>query len=250
MPIVDGFINNYIDQQLLVENAQREALHDPSGKLSAGVLFQPLRFQVLKTLGVPRKAIDPFVLGKFDVGNKIEETLVKRFEQSLCLLDTQVPLNYRGVVGFADTLIDSNVMQAKKGIMPCEIKSVANMKLKRIKAMGIDWHYKLQAGLYALAMKSDYFAVAIGSYESSQYVMLHIFQTSEMKKDIDTIIDNYNKAIEIWNRDHRLPPFVANPKVPWTANLAYSMFDSEWAVNDDVWAVKQLDALGLIKEIK
>src|SRR6266540_3542492 len=150
MAIIDNAINQFIDDSLMRDNAEREAKHESSGKLSASMLYQPLRFQVLKTLGAPRKPLDPYVLGKFKRGNDVEDWYVGKIGEMGALVDRQKIVEYRGVIGFVDALVDSDKMQFKKGIMPHEVKSVTNMKLKRIAKTEVDWHYKMQACLYAL----------------------------------------------------------------------------------------------------
>jgi hypothetical protein len=130
--------------------------------------------------------------------------------------------------------------------MPHEVKSVTNAKLRQIaKSQGVDWHYKVQATLYALAMGTEFYAIDIVSAEDLR-PNVYVFQTAELKHEVDQIISNYVKAMEDWNRDRTLPKFVPNPKVIWTANLQYSMFEPEWATESDSWAVKQLEALGVI----
>lgn len=248
MPIIDTSVNSFIERELVDANAEREATHEPSGKLSASTLYQPLRFQVLKTIGAPRKPMDAFTLGRFDVGRIVEDSLTTSMHEMGILLEQQKFLEYRGVVGYADAVIDTDKMQAKKGIIPCEVKSAANMKLKRIKATGIDYHYKLQGCFYALAMGTTHYAMAIRSYESTAYLLLELFDIHELKQDIDRIIDRYDAAMKDWNEKRILPKFEPNPKVPWTANLQYSMFEPEWAVGSDDWAITQLKTLGLIKE--
>lgn len=247
MPILDKWLNNQINELLIRDNEERNALHEPSGKLSASMLYQPLRFQVLKTIGAPRKPLDPYVLGKFKRGNDVEDWLVDMINQTGVLKETQKQVEYKGVVGYADGVIDTDQMESKKGVIPLEIKSVTNAKLRQIKKTGIDYHYKLQATLYALAMGTDHYGLCVISAEDLQ-PSFNIFQTSELKHEVHEIIEKYNKAMEAWEKDRVLPVFKPNPKVAWTANLQYSMFEPEWATESDTWAIAKLKALGIIDQ--
>lgn len=246
MPIIDNSINKFIEDRLLSENAQREADHESSGKLSASMLYQPLRFQVLKTIGTPRKPLDAYVLGKFKRGNDVEEWYVNMLGEMGVLLEKQKKVEYKEVIGYVDAVVDSDKMQYKQGTMPHEVKSVTNAKLRQInRGSEIDWHYKIQATLYALAMGTDHYAVDIVSAEDLR-PLVYIFKTKELAHEVEALIDAYNTAMELWRTKRILPPFKPNPKVMWTANLAYSMFTEEWATESDEWALKQLEALGLI----
>ena len=256
MSIIDSFVNAYIDAELIRENKERDAKHTSSGKLSASMLYQPVRFQVLKTLGAPRKEFDAYTLAKFKRGRDVEEWYVEQLRGAGVLVDpsrydndklkvdtlhSQPFVIYRECIGYTDSVINTDLMQAKKGIIPNEIKSVTNMKMKRIKKTGIDWHYKIQACLYALAMGVDHYAVTVISAEDLRSDM-QIFQTREMKRDVDHAISEYMKAMENWKKDHSLPMFEANEHVKWTGNIKYAMFIEDW-VNDS-WAIKELEKLG------
>lgn len=244
--IVDNAINTFIDEQLLKENAEREAKHTPSGKLSASMLFQPVRFQVLKTIGVPRKPIDPFVLGKFDEGNDAEAKLVARYKQMDVLIATQRLCTYRDAIGYVDAVIDSEKLNFKQGEMPHEIKSAANMKLKRIKNTGVDWHYKIQACFYVMALGSEYYAVDVVSYESSAYVLSNIFKTSAMASNVDKAITAYDHVMIEWRNNKTIPPFEPNPEVKWTGNKNYAMFDEKWIDGDSQQTIKLLEEINLV----
>jgi hypothetical protein len=244
--IIDNAINKFIEDRLVAENAARDKDHESSGKLSASMLYQPLRFQVLKTIGAPRKAMEPYVLGKFKRGNDVEDWYVEQLGLMGALVERQKKVEYREVIGFVDAVVDSNKMQFRQGLMPHEVKSVTNAKLRQIaKSQGVDWHYKIQATLYALAMGTEFYAVDIVSAEDLR-PNVYIFQTAELKHEVDKIISAYKEAMENWAKDRTLPKFAPNPHVAWTANLQYAMFDPEWATESDSWAIKQLEALGIV----
>lgn len=245
MPILDNSINKFIDDSLLAENARREAEHEPSGKLSASMLYQPLRTQVLKSLGAPRKPLDAYVLGKFIRGNHVEDWYVTKLGEMGVLVEKQKMIEYRGAIGFADAVVDSDKMYFKQGVMPHEVKSVTNAKLKRLGKTEVDYHYKMQACFYALGMGTEYFAVDIVSAEDLR-PSIYIFKTQEMKSDVDKAISNYQIAMEKWAKDRTLPKFEPNPKVMWTANLQYAMFDEFWMTAPDSDVIKKLEELGII----
>ena len=265
MPIIDTTINKYIDAELIRLNKERDDSHTPSGRLSASMLYQPVRFQLLKTLGVPRKPFDAYTLAKFKRGVDVEDWYVEQLRGAGVLIEDtkvlvannlnydgknkQVRAMYRECIGYTDSVIDTDLMQAKKGIIPNEIKSVTNMKLRRIKKTGVDWHYKIQAALYALAMGTEYYAVTIISAEDLRSEMF-IFPTREMKRDVDNAIDDYMMAMESFKKDRTLPAFKANEHVRWTGNLKYAMFIEEWSGimerYPDSWSIKEMEKLKLL----
>ena len=231
--IVDTFINNYIDATLLKENEEREKAHEPSGKLSASMLYMPTRYQIFKLIGVPKKPMEAYVLGKFKRGNDVEDWYVGQIEKSGALIERQKQVEYRGCIGFVDAVCDSNKMLFKQGIMPHEVKSVTNMKLKRIATTGtIDWHYQLQACFYAMAMKSKYYVVDIVSAEELR-PNVYIFETATMAREVDKAIDAYEKAVKNWNEKQLLPAFEENVNVPWINKPEYAPYAIEWLEADD-----------------
>lgn len=241
MTVIDNFINNYIDKSLLEENEARDKAHEPSGKLSASILYMPVRYQIFKLIGVPKKPMEAYVLGKFKRGNDVEDWYVGQLEKSGCLIERQKKVEYRGAIGFVDAVVDSDKMLFKQGIMPHEVKSVTNMKLKRIATTGtIDWHYQLQACFYALAMGSKYYAVDIVSAEDLR-PNVYIFETKTMAGEVDKAIDAYDYAVSAWKTAQKLPAFVANENVPWTAKPEYAPYAPEWLEADDATVLKMLD---------
>lgn len=258
--IIDSSINHFIDQSLIDANKKREEKHEPSGKLSASMLYQPLRFQVLKTIGAPRKEFDPYTLAKFERGNQVEEWFVKKLSDAGFIVDDEQELKdyllepsdeqpkavYKDVVGYVDSVIDTDLMYSKRGVIPNEIKSVTNAKLKRIDKTGVDWHYRVQACFYALAMNVDHYGVTIVSSEdlrSSTYM----FKTKAdgFVNRIHKIIDEYDKAIDEWFTKHKLPAFSPKPEVSWTKNIAYAMYDEFYITRSDQDVIKKLEELGL-----
>jgi hypothetical protein len=252
--ITDISINNYIDQQLIAENEARAEKHESSGLLSASMLYQPLRFQVLKTIGAPRKEFEPYVLAKFKRGRDVEDWFVEQLKGAGVLVDEktlkkhnleldgeQPKATYRQAIGFVDSVIDTDKMQAKVGVIPNEIKSVTNAKMRRLKN-GIDWHYKVQACFYALAMGVDNYAVTVISSEDLR-VKTCIFKTERLKRRINQIISDYKEAMANWANNRELPKFEPTPEIPWTANIKYAMFDENWIEKSDKWVSKEREKL-------
>jgi hypothetical protein len=243
MTVLDNSLQGFIDLELIAENEKREKKHEPSGLLSASMLYQPLRFQVMKTIGIPRKSFEPYLLGKFKRGNDCEDWLADRMDKAGILIERQKEIKYKNVIGFIDALVDSGKMNFKKGQMPHEIKSVTNAKLKRISQTEVDYHYKLQGGLYALAIGSEYYAIDIISAEDLR-VNTYIFDVKDIKSDIENIISRYDEAMENWKTKKILPKFEVNPKVPWTSNLEYAPFSMEFVEMTDSDMVKYIDNNG------
>ena len=243
--IIDNFINTKIDAALIAANAEHDATHEPSGKLSASMLYMPVRFQIFKAIGVPKKPIEPYVLGKFKRGNDVEDWYVGQLGAAGVLLERQKKIEYRDVIGYIDAVCNSDLMFFKQGVMPHEVKSVTNAKLKRIATAGVDYHYQMQACLYALALGSKYYAVDIVSAEDLR-PNVYICETASMAGDVDQAIDNYNTALKNWKENKNLPPFAANPKVPWTATPEYWPYEEWWGTATDEQVVEKLQTLGLL----
>lgn len=235
----DQSIQLLIEKHLLADNAEREAKHEISGLLSASWLYQPLRFQIMKTIGVPRKAFEPYLLGKFKRGYDVEQWLVEHMEKAGILVEKQKEIRYRNVIGFIDAVVDSNKLMFKKGNMPHEVKSVTNAKLARIAKSEVDHHYKLQAGLYAIALKSEHYAVDIISAEDLR-VNTYIFQTKDIAPEIEQIISNYDIALDVWKSSKLLPALVTSKETAWATNPDYAPFEKEWLEMPDAEIVKKL----------
>lgn len=213
--ILESFPDKYISAQLRATSELESAKHIPSGKLSASMLGQPLQWQVLKTLGVGKKEFDDYTLRKFVRGNSVEEWLLTLFPN---VVSTQHEVEYRGVVGLVDAMIDTTGFDYSLGIIPYEIKSVANAKYKRISMAGsADHGHKLQAGLYALATGADQFAVCYVA--SDDYRILNFtYSVGEIKDEIDGIITAYDEQMKAGV----VPAFKAKEK--WQENAKYNQY--------------------------
>jgi len=170
------------------------ALHEPSGRLSAGQLGKPLLEQVLKIIGVPGKPVDDYALGIFLRGNTVEDTVIS-LAKSLGATETQKEVMYRGVIGYIDLIVDGDII---------EVKSIKNSQVDYIdpecdkkvrspeglvpKYSGPKWAHVLQGGLYALAEKKDTFTVLYVSADDFR-TYPHVINTADVKTEIDNIIN-------------------------------------------------------------
>lgn len=197
--------------------------HIPSGKLSASILGNPLQWQILKVIGIPTE-FDEYVKRKLQRGKDVEEWVVKNIPG---FVEAQKEINYRNTVGFVDALIDTKDYDFKCGIIPHEIKSVANAKYRRIvgtmtkPGQGADHSHLLQSALYSLALGTEYSTidyVAADDYRISSYVV----KADDFKEEIDNIIDKFYHTIRLGV----IPEFV--PIEKWQAMPDYNAFP-EWS---------------------
>lgn len=214
--ITIDYLQNKISEQLIAENEARENNHKSSGKLSASKLGAPLQHQILHTMGVTRDAIDSYTLAKFQRGRHVEDWLRGAMPN---LIDKEKFCEYRDAIGYVDVLVDmtswdiSNVM----GVIPHEIKSVANASYKWIKKDGYKRGHALQATLYALALGTDWFVldyVASDDYRVKSFLV----ETREHKADVDKAIDEYNQQLKMGT----VPVFKAKEK--WQNNIKYNEY--------------------------
>jgi hypothetical protein len=217
--IVDKTIERTIDKNLIQEQESRDKKHVSSGKLSASKLSWPLQWQVLSALKVEPKAFDTYTLRKFLRGRSVEDWLVTQIPG---IVEKQMFVEYRNVVGYIDAYVDTSEYEFKAGKMPHEIKSTTNAKFANIiKSSQPDDGHCLQACLYALATKSEYFAI---DYVASDDLRVHTFvlKTEDYKKKVDRIITNYDNQME----KRTIPVF--EPLYAWQKSVKYSTYP-EWA---------------------
>lgn len=249
--IIDSYISKAIENNLIADNKLRDEEHVPSGKLSAGTIYQPTRFQLLKALGIRRRELDAYTLGKFKRGADVENWYISELAKidgllishnveqfNLTTTDGQAFAQYRGAVGYVDSLIDTGVLGYDMGVIPNEIKSVVNSKLKKINKMGVDMHYRLQACFYAMAMGVDNYAVTIVSAEDLR-TQTYIYQTNSDRGIVDAYIDEFDDALDEYNQNGTIPPFEAKPEAKWAVNPKYAMFDPIW-MSDDTNMIKRM----------
>lgn len=213
--IIDRTINDFVSRTLIDKNIEESLNHKSSGKLSASMLGSPLQWQVLKLMGVPQKDLDEYVLRKFQRGKDVEKWLVENIPGKV---DTQVFVEYRDTVGYIDVLVDTKDYDTNFGIIPQEVKSVANMKYQNIVKSGkADRGHILQACLYALAKGAKHFGVVY--IASDDYRILnYIYDTADYKAEVDGIIDRFNAQMD----KKEVPVF--EPEEVWQKNPNYSSY--------------------------
>lgn len=222
---VDATLDQRIGEQLLADNNREREEHLSSGRLSAGMLGQPRQWQVLKVIGVPQKLIDEYVLRKFKRGNQVEDWIVAHMGEG----EAQKFIEYRGVVGFIDKLQhvpsfykDPAWIQKIGNFLPREVKSVTNMKFKRLQAQrGADKGHRLQATMYALAEGVAYYAVDYVASDDFRILSL-VYDVRETKDEVDFIIGSFDAHM----KNGIIPKF--EPFEGWQANEAYNNYP-EWS---------------------
>lgn len=225
-------ISDAISTILRREDEQKRKEHNHSGKLSASRLGYPLQWQVLHSLGVEGKEADDYTLAKFRRGEEVENFIVKTLEKSkdIEVLDIQREEKYKDCVGLLDIFI-----KYKGKYLPVEVKSVTNMAFKWIvKENTPKLGHTLQSTLYGLSEETEYTSVLYVA--SDDYRTLHfIFKTEEHREQVESIIENYNKAMKA----KQIPIFKAIEK--WQENHTYNMFPKfTYLTEKDLLAYKHL----------
>lgn len=190
---------------------ERAANHTPSGKLSASMLGMPLQWQVLKALAVIKDEPDDYTLLKFKRGRDVEDFIVDSLEQSGLKIEKQVECNYRNVIGYLD------ILAVDEG-QSIEVKSVTNAAFKWIKKSNqAKRHHILQGCHYALSQgKADFGILYVAS--DDYRVQLFNFKTSEYEREVNTIIDKFDRCI----KERRIPKF--EPIEKWHDDDKYNNF--------------------------
>ena len=214
--ISDRYLDDFIGIQLLEENAKEQEKRTPSGKLSASMLSWPLQWQILKKHGVPPRPIDEYAIRKMLRGKHCEEWFVSKAPGIVC---TQEFREYRGVIGYEDTSLDTGLWNNPVGIIPVEIKSVANAKYKRIISQGADRSHILQNCLYALASGKEKFAIVYIAADDYRIATM-IYETKDIKSQVDSVIDRYEKQGVV------VPVF--EPEEKWQADPKYNSYP-DWS---------------------
>lgn len=227
--VTDATIDNAIEVALLEDNNEKDAKHKRSGKLSASRLGDPLQWQILYALGVPQKELEPYVVRKFLRGTQVEDWVMNYLNP----FATQDFCEYRGVVGYADSLVDTKNWENNYGIIPVEVKSVSSAKFKRVSEQGIDHSHKLQAGLYGKAKGTDHFAVCYISTDDYR-VLTIIEETKKVQKEIDEVITKYEDA----RSRGIIPKFEAVEK--WQENLEYCKYPDWLGLSEEEATAKYL----------
>lgn len=219
MSIINPKIQELIASKVLQDNEEKI----PSGRLSASRLGLPLQWQMLHYYKIPTAPKDEYTLRKFargkDVEDRIMEWLAPNPEQM------QVPVVYRGVVGFCDLVLE----------YPIEVKSVTNAAFKwKEKDNEPSLGHRLQGELYAKAMGYTKFGIAYVA--SDDYRVLCYEQ--EVGDEVDKIIDEYEEQVSLGT----VPVFKAREK--WQSMKEYNPY-LEWMNLDAKQITAKLADLGI-----
>ncbi len=166
-------------------------------------------------LGIGSKQVDDYTLRKFNRGRDIEDWFLGLLPG---VVEQQKDVEYRGVVGKIDALVDTTDHDNKLGVIPHEVKSVTNAKYKQLwSRRDADEGHKLQAALYALATNSEYFAIDYIASDDLR-VITWIYRTEDYKAEIDQIIDTFQAQLAA----KEIPVFT--PRYKWQANPLYNAY--------------------------
>lgn len=197
-----------IEQRILEEEEKVEKKSSTS--LTASILGWALQWQVLKGLGIPQQEKEIYVIKKFIRGRQVENYIA----ELLSFKDRQKEVEYKKVIGLIDGIYDFE----NYGEIPIEIKSVANSKFKHIvNENKADESHLLQAGLYALALKKEYFAICYVSSDDLR-TMTFIKNVNTVYKEIEKIISDFNYHLE----KKIVPEF--KPKYEWQKKDSYNPY--------------------------
>lgn len=210
---VNAIIEELIKAKVLANRVDKE----PSGRLAASRLGQPLQWQMLHYYKVPTKPIDEYTLRKFARGEDVEDRIMQWLAPSPDKM--QVPVTYRGVLGFADLVLE----------YPIEIKSITNAAFKYKQREGASYSHRLQAMLYAKGLGSQKFAVA---YVASDDYRVLCFEY-DVTDEVDKVIDAYEAQVKLGT----VPIFEAKEK--WQSMLDYNPYP-EWMKLDEEQIAEKL----------
>ena len=160
------------------ERAQHVTLS--AGRLSASALGWPLQWQILKALGHPGKDPDVYALAKFARGKDVERFILDVLKPPV----TQQALDDGAIVGILDAYWPDERC-------PVEVKSVSNMKYKRVvRQGGPDRSHALQAAWYGQALHTDEFCVLYVASDDYR-VMSYVGQTASFINDLRLIVATF-----------------------------------------------------------
>lgn len=211
--VIDNTIDNSIGERLLKLNDIERENRISSGKLTAGMLGWPVQWQWLKVNGTKPKPPDTYLIRKFKRGNDIEDWLVSMIDG---VIEKQKQVEYRDCVGVVDAVVDTTGYEHEVGVIPHEVKSVTNAKFRRV-TKGPDEHHILQACFYALALKTDWFAIDYVASDDLR-VKTYVIKTSTHKHQVIKAIEEFNRAI----KSKEVPKFKA--KYKWQEDKKYNMY--------------------------
>jgi hypothetical protein len=233
---LDTYLDKKIGAIVKADNDAARAKHKSSGKLSASGLNDPLQWQMLHSLGIEGKEPDEYTLRKFLRGNQVEDWYVSQIKP----IETQKFVEYRETVGYVDAIVDTALWDFPSGVIPFEIKSVSNMKFKRIDKQGPDKGHKLQAGFYAVCLQVPHFGISYVATDDYR-IKTFILDTHDIKEEIDGIVTKFLEQ----KKTGLVPKYEAREK--WQSNPDYCRYP-EWMELDEKGIAEKLKVEKAIKE--
>lgn len=230
-------IKEHIVKQLRTQYEAEKLKHQPSGKLSAGILGRPILESVLHILGVPGKPVDDYALGLFRRGDSVEHEILNLLKPD----ETQVEVEYKNCIGYVDAIKDGEIYEVKsvknsqvQYLDPENFKTRKGKDGKMRKVYdGPKRSHALQGGLYALALDKEKFTIIYASADDLQ-VIAHTIQTEEVKSEIESIIEKVYGALE----SHELPKWEAIEE--WQTVSQYSSYP-DWMTLSPTEAMSKLE---------
>lgn len=216
-------INPTIQEIIAAKVLETSEEKEPSGRMSASRLGWPLQWQMLHYYKVRSKGLDEYTLRKFQRGKDVEERIMKWLATSDDRM--QVPVEYRGVVGIMDVLLE----------YPIEVKSVTNAAFKYKQKEGPSRAHRLQAMLYAKAKGFDTYGVA---YVASDDYRVLCFE-DQVTDELDEVITRYDKQIE----SGIVPMFKEEEN--WQGDIKYNSYP-EFKMLDEIGIARQLSSMGVV----
>lgn len=212
------FLDKHIADELIKARDLRDSTHKSSGKLTASMLGQPLQWQILGVLGV-KKELDEYTLRKFERGNQVEEWAISKMPGLVDTGGKQRWVDYKNSGGYLDSIVNMEAWNLPElGNIPNEVKSVTNMKYKRIVKEGKpDEAHCLQGTLYALGLGTEKFMITYLASDDFR-VVTYLLDTKDYKDAVDKNIEEFNQM----RAEHRVPVF--KPTFGWTENDKYNSY--------------------------
>lgn len=227
--IIEDGPERLISARILAENEAGRAAHMldsggiPMGNLTASMLGDAEQWQILKMIGVGTREVDEYVLRLFARGNHVEQWFINMVEPEY----QQVDIEYRGVTGRVDAIVDSDKQKWANpvGVLPIEVKSVKNSQFPYIAGTkrrnnyepGPKRAHKFQAATYGLALETPYFGITYIAADDYRTVTF-VYQTADFKGEVDQIISKARSNM----KKHIVPEF--EPKEKWQAMSQYNKY--------------------------
>ncbi len=140
----------------------------------------------------------------------------------------QAVIGYRSAKGHIDGLVDMKEWdEPLLGIIPHEVKSITNANYKWIsRRMEANWHHKLQAGMYALALGCEQYIIHYVAADDYRILSM-LFDTEDIAADIENVITEVEEQLT----KGFVPAFVA--REAWQTNPDYQNYPEWSGLNPD-----------------